>query len=316
MAGAGVIQKAAFGDVYDARIKKQFLLSYGPPENEFEKFYRTEDISEQDIRYSYQSGFGLWNRKADLELVTYDTVYQGYDTTITPWEYASGFQIGQQAYEDDKTGLLQGLVGPFAESARDTLEYLGVAPFINATSTTAFSPYMSGGDGVALLSTLHPIPAGGVFANTPASGTDLSIAAVSAGRIAMMKTPNARGLRRGVDATTLVVPIDSYYLAKELFGQGADNMPYTADNTANVVKEGLEIVRWTGLTDTNAWFLMAKKAAQLGMKGHCLTYVNRIGVEFDRSGTFDSGARLYKGRFRVGFGYPDPRGIYGSLGSS
>ena len=77
MAAATRIQKANHGDLYDARIKKQWMQGYGEPEHEFEQFYNIESIETEDMRWSYITGLGLWKLKPIGTNVTYDGIYQG-----------------------------------------------------------------------------------------------------------------------------------------------------------------------------------------------------------------------------------------------
>lgn len=71
------ILSTSHGDLYDARIKKQWLASYGPAEHEYQQFYREESIDTQDTRYSYISPFGYYQRKEFGGNIAYDGIYQG-----------------------------------------------------------------------------------------------------------------------------------------------------------------------------------------------------------------------------------------------
>ena len=313
MAAATRIQKANHGDLYDARIKKQWMQGYGEPEHEFEQFYNMESIETEDMRWSYITGLGLWKLKPIGTNVTYDGIFQGYDTVITPKTYALAFTLEYETWKDDPTGLLGGkLAKSLAQMGRETLEVIAAAPFNTPTSPTAFSTWMSGGDGKALLATDHPIPSGGVWANCPSSHVDLSIAALQAVRSRFKKMVGARGQQWALTPKTLVIPVDSYYLAHEILG--SDKLPYTADNTKNVLRGGYDIVEWSRLTDPDCWFVHAGKPSELGGKGIGTVAVWREKPWFDRDNVFDSGDRRYKGQFRIGFGYIDGRGWDGSTG--
>jgi hypothetical protein len=224
--------------------------------------------------------------------------------------------VEQATVEDDPRGLLTSdLATSLAQTGRETLEYLAAVPFNNPTSTTAFAPWMSGGDGVAMLSTSHPVLSGGVWANTPSSHVDLSVAALQAARTRMEKIQNARGFQYKMDAKTLVVPTDSRWIMEEILG--SPTLPYVAKtDTPNTVREGLTGIVWSHLTDADSWFLLARKAKNKSDKGHQLKCVMRVAPQFDRDNDFETGDRKYKGRMRVGFGYPDARGVDGSTGAA
>ncbi len=309
------IMKTNFVDAYDLRIKKQYLDSEKQKAAaEHEQFYKTETIETEDTRWSYITGFGLWQQKGFGANVANDTVYQAFDTICTPATYALYFQIEEETVEDDPTGILSGkLAAALSDAGDETMEVLAAQPFNNAGNAAYASPWMTGGDGVALLSTAHPLPAGGTWSNTPAVAADLSIASLQAGQTSLKTQVNARGQVRGVPGKTLVVAPAKEWLMREILE--TPQTPYNADNTKNVVRDGITGQTWSRLTDTDCWFLLADKAGDVGQRGHHMTKVVRIKKQFDRDTAFLSGDRQYKGRMRIGFCNPDPRGIYGSMGT-
>ena len=212
-----VISKVGHSALYDTRIAKVYVETYGNAVHQFEKFYRMESTDEEDKRWNSQSGLGLFQQTDSGDNFTFDTVHQGYQVIVTPYQYALGFQLNQIAYEDDRTGILGSqLSAELADSARESAEVLGAYIFNNANSTSYASPWMSGGDGLALLSTAHTIPAGGTYANTPSAGTDLSIDSLQAALTRMRVVPNARGHIRGMRGKRLTVPVQAEGLAREL----------------------------------------------------------------------------------------------------
>ncbi len=309
-----LIQKAGFSDAYDARIKNQWRMTFQAADVEYDQFYKVRSIETQDTRFSYQSGFGSYTETGEGEGITYDTIYQGYDTTLTPYQYTSGFQITEIAVEDDPSGLLQGaaLAAAHAEAAAETVEELAVLPLNNITSTTYASPWQSGGDGVALLATTHPILSGGVYANKPSVDVDLSVANLQASQTRLERVQNARGKVRAFKGTTLFCHPNQRWLVRQILE--TPNMPFGTDNTKNVIREGITPVFLSKMSDTDMWLLCAKKAATLGQRGHSATCIWRVRPTFARDNVFENGNRLYKGRFRIAFGFPDWRGIDGSTG--
>jgi len=294
----GLIQKAGFADAYDARIKRHVRDSFGTAEPEFKRFYRDENITTQDIRASSQSGFGRWAETGESKSNNIDGIYEGYDYTCTPYKYTSGFIISEEAQADDLSGLLgQNLATAFAESWKDTEEYLMALPFNLATSTSGFSPWKSGGDGVSLLSVSHPILSGGVYANCPLTTATLSIAALEAAQTRMALCQNARGFVRPFEGVTLIVPTADKWLALKITGS-AQQLPFTSDYTKNPVVSGMTVETWSHLT--SGFFLQAKKAGSLGQKGHLITQVYRARPTFNRDNVHETGDRKYRGMTRVG----------------
>lgn len=308
------ITRASTPDAYNKDLTRVYVQGAGKETPEFTQIYATENLSEKFIAGSYFSGFGQVPLKNEGDVISNDTIYQGYDSTITPASYALGFIITKEAMDDDPHGILGARnVTALREAYDDTMETLAAQPFNAPTSTTAFSPWMSGGDGVAMLSTAHPILSGGTYANKPSVDVDLSVAALQAARTRMRKCVNARGLKQEFSAKSLVVPIDLEYKLGEILN--SDLVPYVADNTKNeIARKGIEGIVWTRLTDTNSWFLLSNKAGAPGSKGHQLTCVVREAPTFKTEtvlGTRDTAANIYG---RYGFGMWDWRGIDGSVG--
>jgi hypothetical protein len=75
---SGRILKTGLADLYDLRIKEQWIAGYGEPEHEFEQFYRTQNMTGEDTRFSSISGFGQWALKPFGSNVTFDSIYQGF----------------------------------------------------------------------------------------------------------------------------------------------------------------------------------------------------------------------------------------------
>jgi phage major head subunit gpT-like protein len=313
---SGRIVKPDFTDLYDLNIQNQYIQGGKDAVNEFASIYKVVHIKRQDTRYSHVSGFTTWPLKPFGGDVRFDGIYEGYDTTITPKTYASGFMVETETADDDPTGIISGIAGlsrNLAQMGLETREQLAAVIPNAATTLATCNTWQSGGDGKALLANDHPILSGGTFSNIPSSHCNISIAALQAGYTAMAKTQNARGIITAMLPETLVYPVDSKFLVDELLD--GDKKPYTADNTPNSIQGILKKKMWTQLTDTNMWLLLASPAASPGAKGHCLVAVIRQDPEFGRDGVFLSGDRQYKGDQRLAFGYYDWRGTYGSTGA-
>ncbi len=314
--------KTGFADLYDKRIAVAYRQGYGEPEHEFEQFYGVQEINEQDKRWTSVTGFGQWQEKELGANVAYAAISPGYPSIITPFTLALAFTVEEETEEDDPTGLLgQQLATALAESGRETIETYAAQPFNNPTSTAAFTPWQtststgavgSAPDGVALLSTSHPIVTGGVYANTPSAQCSLSLTALAASKLRLQKMQGSHGQMWPLQGQNLVVPPDLEQVADELLG--SPTIPYLQTDTPNVVRKGLTRVTWSRLTGATSWYLFAKKASVPGAKGHLLLAIWRKRPTFGRDNDFDSGDRRYKGRARIGFGAPDWRGVDGSYG--
>jgi hypothetical protein len=314
--------RSQFPDLYDRNIKNAYVQGYGDPDHEFEQFYNVESMDTSDERWTEVTGLGQWQLKDPGDNVAYAAISAGYNNIITPSTYALAFIVEQESYEDDPRSILGSqLAARLAESGKDTVETLAAAPFNAPTSTSGFSPWQtststgatgSSPDGVALLSTVHPIVTGGFYANTPAVACTLSKAALAASKLRLQKMQGAHGQLWALQGEKLVVPADLQQTADEILLTPTE--PYSPNLTKNVVATDLTRVTWSRLTSATTWLVFAKKAPAPGQKGFGTICKWRIKPEFDRDGDFQSGDRLYKGRFRIGFGYYTWRGIDGSPG--
>ncbi len=200
-----------------------------------------------------------------------------------------------------------GLQRSFAQ----TKEIYGAAVFNNSTT---FDQTV-GGDGVSLLNTAHPLPAGGsgptTWANRPTVDVDLNEASLLNGQIAIQTGfyDNA-GLRMMATGKMLVIHPNNEPVAQRLLR--TDLRPGTANNDVNVIPTvagGLtEYVKNVFFTNPFAWYI---KTDQPG-----LLYLERIPFEIDMQVDFTTDNLLVKAFERYSFNYNDPRALYGTAPTS
>ncbi len=200
-----------------------------------------------------------------------------------------------------------GLQRSFAQ----TKEIYGAAVFNNSTTydTTV------GGDGVSLINTAHPLPAGGsgptTWANRPTTDVDLNEASLLNAQIAIQTGfyDNA-GLRMMATGQLLVIHPNNEPVAQRLLR--TELRPGTAMNDINVIPTvagGLkDYVKNVFFTNPFAWWI---KTDQPG-----LVYLERIPFEIDMQVDFTTAILLVKAFERYSFNYNDPRSIYGTAPTS
>lgn len=222
-------------------------------------------------------------------------------------EIALGYAITRKAIDDNlyKTQFRPSNLG-LQRSFGQTKEIYGANVFNTATTYNA----AVGGDGVALLSTSHPVD-GGVFANTPAVQVDLNEATLLNAQVGIRTNfvDNA-GLRMMATAKKLVVPPQLEPVAIRLLR--TELRPGTADNDVNAIQStagGLkDYVTDVFLTSPYAWFVLTDVPG--------LQYLERIAFETDMQVDFTTDNLLVKGYERYSFSYYDPRAIWGSTPTS
>lgn len=223
-----------------------------------------------------------------------------------------GYAITRNAIDDNlyKAQFRPSNLG-LQRSFAQTKEIYGAAVFNNATSYDA----SVGGDGVALLSTSHPLPAGGsgpgVWSNTPSVAVDLNEASLLNGMISIQTGfyDNA-GLRMMATGKTLVIHPNNEPVAIRLLR--SELRPGTANNDVNAIQSTAG-----GLTDYTknvffnnpyAWYI---KTDQPG-----LLYLERIPFEIDMQVDFTTDNLLVKAFERYSFNYNDPRALWGTAPTS
>jgi hypothetical protein len=222
-------------------------------------------------------------------------------------EIGLGYAITRKAVDDNlyKTQFKPSNLG-LMESFSQTKEIYG-ANVLNTSTTYNASV---GGDGVALISSSHPID-GGVIPNTPATQIDLNESSLLAGMIAIRTNfRDQAGLKVFARGRKLIVPPQLEPIAIRLLK--TELRPGTSDNDVNAIMttagglpEGYMVNDY--LTSATAWFLLTN------IDG--LSYMERVKFETDMQVDFTTDNLLVKGYERYSFGYYNWRAIWGSLPS-
>lgn len=222
-------------------------------------------------------------------------------------EIALGYAITRKAIDDNlyKTQFAPSNLG-LIESFQQTKEIYGANVLNTATTYNA----SVGGDGVALISTSHPID-GGTVANRPTTDVDLNEATLLNAMISIRTNfKDQAGLKVFARGRRLVVPPALEPTAIRL--TKTELRPGTADNDVNAIMmtagglpEGYMVNDY--LTSPTAWFLLTN------IDG--LSYMERVKFETDMQVDFVTDNLLVKGYERYSFGYYNWRSIFGSFPS-
>ncbi len=167
----------------------------------------------------------------------------------------------------------------------------------------------NGPDGVVLISTSHPLQAGGTSANRAATDADFSEDALENMIILVDGFLNPDGLKSMYSSKYLVVPSALQFEACRVLESKLRTG--TAENDINAINsKGIidDYVVWKHLSDSDSWFLTTDA-------DDSLVEVNRKGIqrqEHNDPYTFDTIISFYE-RYRMLFN--DWRGIAGSFGA-
>lgn len=284
-----------------------FGLEYNRYAEEHKEIYETE-TSERSFEEEVKlSGFGAAPVKAEGDGIDYDTAQEAFTSRYTHETIALGFSITEEAVEDNLYDALSSRYTKALARAMAYTKQVKAASVLN----NGFAAGVTGGDGVSLFSTSHPLVGGGVNANRPSAGVDLNETSLEAAVIQIAQWTDERGLLIAAKVRKLIVPPSLMFVAKRLLS--TELRVGTADNDINalkamgVVPEGYGVNHF--LTDPNAWFV--KTDVPNGLK-----HFVRVAMKTGMDGDFDTGNVRYKARERYSFGWSDPLGMWASPGSS
>ena len=174
----------------------------------------------------------------------------------------------------------------------------------------AFSSSFTGGDGVSLINTSHPLANGGSLANRATTMSDLNETSLENAVISISTFVDDRDMILALQGTKLIFPPQLQFVADRLLE--SPGRVGTADNDINAVRnmgllpEGYSVNHF--LTDTDAWFI--KTDCPDGFK-----HFERTPISTSMEGDFDTGNVRYKARERYSFGFSNPRCVFGSQGA-
>ncbi len=253
------------------------------------------------------SGFSTAPLKQEGAPFQYDTATQTYLTRYQHYTYANGFQITQEAKEDNiALNMVQKFIPALKNSMFNTVNVVS-ANLLN----NGFTDATVTGDGTYLLSTVHATRAG-TQSNILATPADLSYTSCTDLITMVMKTKDDRGKVASLNAQKLILPIDLWNVGTTILQTAG--APGVANNDVNAIlaygglfSEGMCVNHF--LTDTDAFFI--KTDATEGMK-----YFDRIPVSLEEvpSIVSNAGDSAVRARVRFSVGASDWRGIYGTSG--
>jgi hypothetical protein len=284
-----------------------FGLEYARYGEQHKEIYETETSERSFEEETKLSGFSAAPVKNEGSAIAYDNAQEAFTARYNHETIALGFSITEEAVEDN---LYDSLSARYTKALARAMAY---TKQVKAASTlnNAFSSSYVGGDGVALISTAHPLVSGGTNSNRPATAADLNETSLENAVIQIAAWTDERGLLIAAKPRKLVIPPALQFTATRLLETSL--RVSTADNDINALKnngsipEGYTINNY--LTDTNAWFLCTD--VPNGLK-----HFVRTPLANSMDGDFDTGNVRYKSRERYSFGWSDPLGIFGSPGAS
>lgn len=248
------------------------------------------------------SGLGLFQKKEEGASGASDQIYQQFYKSYTPYTYQLLLEFSGEAVEDDRLGVIAKADAALGRSAAATEDTLACNIFNNAFTTT-------GPDGKVLCATDHPLQSG-TSKNRPSTDMDFSHTALA---LALVDWENYqkdyRGQKLEIEPSYLIHPPDLKFDVTEVLKSTMRSD--TANNTTNAIRDDYNLapVTWKRLTDSDAWFIVARQGQ------HELNiYVRK--PFYTEHGTDEKEFSVWTvGRFRRDQGFSDWLGVWGTSGA-
>jgi len=254
------------------------------------------------------TGFSTAPLKQEGAPYAYDTATQTYLTRYPMYTYAQGFQITQEAKEDNTAfNMLERFMPSLKDSMLNTVNVISANVLNNGFVDSSLT-----GEGVPLLSASHTTRAG-LQSNILATPADLTYTSTIDLITLIMKTKDDRGKVASLNAQKMVLPIDLWNVGTTIMQTAG--APGVANNDTNAIlaygglfTDGMCVNHF--LTDTDAWFI--KTGARNGLK-----FFSRIPVALEEvpSTVSAAGDSAVRARTRFAAGASNWRGIAGTPGA-
>ena len=300
------ISRAQLVKELEPGLNALFGLEYKNYADEHAEIFDVENSDRAFEEEVMLSGFANASVKPEGQGVNYDTAQESFTARYTHETLALAFSITEEAIEDN---LYDRLASRYTKALARSMANAKQVKAANVLNN-GFDSNFTGGDGVELFSTAHPIVAG-TFKNELSTAADLNETSLEQSLIDIAAMTDERGLKIAARGMKLIIPSELQFTAERLMkSQGRTG---TADNDINAVAnmgmipQGYVVNHY--LTDTDAFFI--KTDVPNGLK----MFV-RSPVKTSMEGDFETGNVKYKARERYSFGFSDPRGIFGSPGAA
>jgi len=303
------ISRSALAKELEPGLNALFGLSYDQYDAEYAAIFSQETSDRAFEEEVLITGFGGAPTKTEGAGVSVDNASESYSARYTHETVALAFALTEEAQEDNLYDSLgKRYTKALARSMANTKEVKGANVLNNA-----FSSSFTGGDGVSLINTAHPLAGGGTAANRATTMADLNETSLEDALIDISTFTDDRGLTISVNATKLVVPPQLVFVADRILN--SPGRSGTADNDINAIANtgvlpgGYTVNHY--LTDPDAFFLLTSVTEA----GEGLKMFQRTAMETSMEPDFSTGNIRYKARERYSFGFSDWRGVYGSQGA-
>jgi len=249
--------EGTFSSLLAPGLNDVFHTAYAEAPQMWDQFFNVTGSDRQYEEDLSWAGFETFQNYGELEDIELRDANEGYTTKYVHRKWGLGYQLSRELVDDNLySGVIDQFPAMLARSARATKETVAASVF-----NLGFSASYTGGDGKALFATDHPLAGagGGTDANTFSTTRALSHAALKDAITNMKRQKADDDIFAPTTPAILLVPDALEFRAREIIG--STNVPYSTDNTPNVINGALQVMSWSYLTNDDNWFLLAPKVA-------------------------------------------------------
>jgi len=300
------ISRAQLAKELEPGLNALFGMEYDRYENEHAEIFDTESSDRAFEEEVLIVGFGNASVKEEGQGVQFDSASEGFTARYTHETVALAFSLTEEAVEDN---LYDRLGARYTKALARSMAHTKQVKAANVLNN-AFSASFTGGDGVSLINTAHPLANGGTIANRATTMADLNETSLENALINISTFVDDRNMILALRGTKLIVPPQLQFVADRLLD--TPGRVGTADNDINAIKnmgllpQGYAVNHF--LVDTDAFFITTD--CPDGFK-----HFERTPITTSMEGDFDTGNVRYKARERYSFGFSNPRCVFGSQGA-
>ena len=203
------ISRAQLAKELEPGLNALFGMEFARYENQHAEIFTTESSDRSFEEEVMLSGFGAAPVKQEGSGVSFDDANESFTARYNHETIALAFSITEEAVEDNLYDRLSSrYTRALARSMAHTKQVKAASVLNNAFDST-----VTGGDGVELCSTAHPIITGGTFANEPSTDADLNETSLEDALISIAGFVDERGLKIALTGRKLVIPRQLQFVA-------------------------------------------------------------------------------------------------------
>lgn len=299
-----IANTGAFSQLISRDFKKVFFDEYLEIPEEYKAVANVGTMDGAYLREGQLAGLTALQRRGEGEPAAFENFVQGSEKTVYPDDFALGFAVTRNMWDDDKTGHIKKAFAELGKAAAYTREILFWDLFNAGFVTTT----RTGIDSAALFAAHSYVNASGTQSNYAATASSLTMDSLQEAMDHFENLKNEVGRPISMKPKLLVVGPSNRWKAEELLH--SEYNPENANSAKNTVSDkGLQYMVSHYLSSDTAWFLAADK------KNHDLRYLNRKPLALSSWDDPDTGNAKFLASMRALATFFHWRGVYGNAGA-